>query len=61
MNRRTRLILALILGIGIGLMVKNNFIIIKTLCWFCFPKFFFKIRGRFIYWFKKLKFIKNYL
>jgi len=27
MNRKTRLILALILGIGIGLMVKNNFII----------------------------------
>jgi len=27
MNKKTRLILALILGIGIGLMVKNNFII----------------------------------
>jgi len=27
MNKKTRLILALILGIGIGLLVKNNFII----------------------------------
>jgi len=27
MNKKTRLILALILGIGLGLMVKNNFII----------------------------------